>query len=140
MRTGNRQQMLLMLLAALAAVFAIGFFAGRRSIPYEVSAQTGRTVQNISDAAESAAQDASNGQGDETVVQEDTGYPIDLNRATLEELMTLPRIGQTLAQRVLDYRAQYGRFSAPEQLIDVEGIGEATFAGLKDLVCVEGSK
>ena len=43
--------------------------------------------------------------------------------------MTLPRIGEKLVQRILDYRAEYGRFSAPEQLMDVEGIGEATFEG-----------
>ena len=61
-------------------------------------------------------------------------------RATLEELMTLPRIGEKLAQRILDYRAQYGRFSAPEQLMDVEGIGEGTFEGLRELVTVEDSK
>ena len=76
----------------------------------------------------------------EEAAQPEITYPLDLNRATLEELMTLPRIGEKLAQRILDYRAQYGRFSAPEQLMDVEGIGERTFEGLRELVTVEDSK
>ena len=54
--------------------------------------------------------------------------------------MTLPRIGEKLAQRILDYRAAYGRFSAPEQLMDVDGIGEATFDGLRELITVEGTE
>ena len=54
--------------------------------------------------------------------------------------MTLPQIGEKLAQRILDYRAEYGSFSAPEQLMDVDGIGEATFEGLKELVRVEDTK
>lgn len=65
---------------------------------------------------------------------------MNLNTATLEELMTLPRIGEKLAQRILDYRAEYGRFSAPEQLMDVDGIGEATFDGLRELITVEGTE
>ena len=127
----ERKTMLLLALAALTAVFSLGFFAGRRTTPYAVTAQ----VQK-SDAPEESRTDEAQAPAEQEDAPEKTG-PIDLNTASLEELMTLPRIGEKIAQRILDYRAQYGRFSAPEQLMDVEGIGEATFDGLKDLVTVE---
>ena len=144
MRT-KKSQLLLALLALLTMVFSIGFFIGRQSIPYEVAAQTEHAVkqtdelpaQEESDKPDAAAENEAEA---EEAAQPEITYPLDLNRATLEELMTLPRIGEKLAQRILDYRAQYGRFSAPEQLMDVEGIGEGTFEGLRDLVTVEDSK
>ena len=41
-----------------------------------------------------------------------------------------------MAQRILDWREENGRFSAVEDLLDVPGIGDATFEGLRDLVTV----
>ena len=120
-------------------------------MPYEVAAQTERAVKQTDelpvqeetdqpDAAAENTAEAEEAEEAEEAGQPEVTYPLDLNRATLEELMTLPRIGQKLAQRILDYRAQYGRFSAPEQLMDVDGIGEGTFEGLRELVTVEDSK
>lgn len=62
--------------------------------------------------------------------------PLDLNAATLEQLDGLPGIGPVLAQRILDHRVEVGRFTSVEQLKDVSGIGEATFADVVDLVRV----
>ncbi|MFD3444295.1 ComEA family DNA-binding protein [Microbacteriaceae bacterium 4G12] len=61
---------------------------------------------------------------------------VDLNAATLADLDTLPRIGPGLAQRILDWRTANGRFSAPEDLLEVPGIGERTFEGLHERVRV----
>ena len=139
MRTKN-SQLLLALLALLTMVFSIGFFIGRQSIPYEVAAQTEHAVKQTDELPAQEETDKQDESEAEEAAQPEITYPLDLNRATLEELMTLPRIGEKLAQRILDYRAQYGRFSAPEQLMDVEGIGERTFEGLRELVTVEDSK
>jgi competence protein ComEA len=64
------------------------------------------------------------------------GGKIDLNRATLEQLDTLPGVGPVTAQRILDWRVQHGRFSAVEQLREVEGIGERRFSQLRLQVTV----
>jgi len=61
---------------------------------------------------------------------------VDLNTATLEQLDTLPGVGPVTAQRILDWRAANGRFTAVDQLREVDGIGEARYAKLKDLVRV----
>jgi len=61
---------------------------------------------------------------------------INLNTATASELDALPGIGPVIAQRILDYRAQHGPFARPEDLMEVSGIGEATFNRIKDDVVV----
>lgn len=61
---------------------------------------------------------------------------IDLNAATQDDLETLPRIGPALAQRILDWREENGRFRAVEDLMAVPGIGEKLLAGLQGKVRV----
>jgi competence protein ComEA len=62
--------------------------------------------------------------------------PVDLNTATLEQLETVPDIGPALAQRILDYRTEHGRFESVAQLRQVRGIGERKFADMRDSVTV----
>ncbi|MDN5344700.1 MAG: competence protein ComEA [Clostridia bacterium] len=64
------------------------------------------------------------------------GGKVNINTATLAELDTLPGIGPTLAQRILDYRQEKGVFRTIEDLKNVAGIGEKKFADLKDRVTV----
>lgn len=64
------------------------------------------------------------------------GGPIDLNRATVEQLQTLPGIGPAIAARIVQHRDQHGPFRAPGDLRDVSGIGEKRFQDLADLVTV----
>ena len=59
---------------------------------------------------------------------------IDINTATLEELDTLPGIGVTLAQAIIDYRDTYGPFYYIEDIMNVSGIGPSTFDNIKDLI------
>jgi len=62
---------------------------------------------------------------------------INLNTATLEELMTLDRIGPKYAQRIIDYRDTYGPFEKIEDIMKVKGIGPKTFEANKDKITVE---
>ena len=50
---------------------------------------------------------------------------VNVNTATAEELETLTGIGPSLAQAIIDYRAEHGDFTAAEDLLNVKGIGEA---------------
>jgi len=60
--------------------------------------------------------------------------PVSLNSATLEQLEALPGIGPVLAQEILDWRAANGGFTSIDQLTQVSGIGDVTFADLRPLV------
>jgi competence protein ComEA len=64
------------------------------------------------------------------------GERININTATLEELDSLPGIGPTLAQRIIDYRTENGPFTAIEDIMDVSGIGPVIFENIKDLITV----
>ena len=59
---------------------------------------------------------------------------VSINRAGKEELLTLPGIGETKADAILDYREKHGGFSAVEELMQVEGIKEGTYNKLKDKI------
>jgi len=60
--------------------------------------------------------------------------PVQLNSATLEQLEQLPGVGPALAQRVLDWRAQHGRFTSVDELQVVKGFGPHKFAAVRGLV------
>lgn len=49
--------------------------------------------------------------------------PLDLNTATLEELIDLPGIGPVLARRIVEYREAHGGFRSIEELLQIRGIG-----------------
>ncbi|MCH8205623.1 MAG: ComEA family DNA-binding protein [Chloroflexi bacterium] len=59
---------------------------------------------------------------------------IDINTADAKQLIDLPRIGEIIAQRIIDYRDANGPFSIVEDLLAVQGIGPSLLAGIRDLV------
>ncbi len=61
---------------------------------------------------------------------------ININTASLDELDSLPGIGATLAQRIIDYRNENGPFTSIEEIMDVSGVGPSTFENIKDLITV----
>ena len=62
--------------------------------------------------------------------------PVDVNTATAAQLDALPGVGPVLAQRILDARTAQGGFTAVSDLRKVDGIGDARYEQLKDLVVV----
>ena len=68
-----------------------------------------------------------------SVAGSDTG-PVSINLATASDLETLPGLGPVLAERIVAFREENGRFETVEDLLEVPGIGEAKLASLRDLV------
>ena len=64
------------------------------------------------------------------------GGRVNLNTATLAQLDALPGVGPVLAQRILTHRDQQGGFRSVGDLRQVDGIGDARYEQLKDLVTV----
>lgn len=65
-------------------------------------------------------------------------YPIDLNNATREELMSLDGIGEVLADRIIAFRLSGNVFRSVEDIVLIEGIGDATFRKNADRIFVSG--
>jgi len=62
---------------------------------------------------------------------------IDLNTAGIDELKTLPGIGEVLAQRIVNYRSEHGPFKSLDELTNVSGIGKSVIERISDLVTLE---
>jgi competence protein ComEA len=62
--------------------------------------------------------------------------PVNLNAATAAQLEELPGVGPVLAQRIIDWRTEHGRFASVDELGEVSGIGEKIFAALQPKVTV----
>lgn len=61
---------------------------------------------------------------------------ISINSSSLEELTTLPGIGKSIAQRIIDYRNNYGFFSSIEDIKLVKGIGESKYESIRERICL----
>lgn len=56
---------------------------------------------------------------------------VSINSAGIEELTTLPGIGKTTAQKIIDYRQEKGSFLSLEELMNVKGIGKSKYEKVK---------
>lgn len=63
---------------------------------------------------------------------------ININTASRSQLMLLPGIGETIAQRIIDYRSSNGPFVSIEELLNVSGIGDKKLDEIRDYVTAAG--
>ena len=99
-------------------------------IPYK-----GEKVQPAATAG-SAANNQSSGPANNSTDQGSGGDKVNLNTANVTELQKLTGIGQKKAEQIIAYREQNGSFKKIEDLMQVSGIGEKTFASLKDQLAI----
>jgi competence protein ComEA len=62
--------------------------------------------------------------------------PVDINAADAEKLATLPGVGPSIAQRIVEYRKEHGPFKSVDELVNVRGVGEKLLGRLREHVTV----
>jgi competence protein ComEA len=79
---------------------------------------------------------AFSGDFQQLAMQETATAPVDINKASAEELATLPGIGAKKAIAIVEYRELNGKFVSVEELVNVKGIGPKMLAKLNGFVSV----
>ncbi len=72
--------------------------------------------------------------GDSNLKQQ--AQKIDINRAEKWLLEALPGIGEIIAQRIIDYRTEKGKFTTSQELLEVDGIGTSIYERIKEYITV----
>jgi len=67
-----------------------------------------------------------------------SGEKININTATIEQLSEIRGIGPAIAQRIVEYRQENGRFSSVDEIVNVRGIGPKTLESIRDAITTGG--
>ena len=100
----------------------------------------GTLIIGPSASSTQAAQAAQAKAGSGSKARATAANPVNLNSASAAQLQTLPGVGASAAQRIVDYRQKNGSFKKVEELMNVKGIGEKSFLKLKPLITVGADK
>lgn len=113
---------LLICITISLVIFTLGFYFGRNFCPSPI------TVSTVSIAAPMPV----------PTTPDSTAVLVNINTSDVTQLTSLPGIGDTLAQRIIDYREANGPFPDLDTLLNVEGIGEKTLSHILDLITTGG--
>ncbi len=95
----------------------------------------GSTQASASGSASGESASGSSGSAADTGGTASTGK-VNINTATVEQLTTLKGVGESTAQKIIDYRQQNGSFKTIEDIKNVSGIGDKKYAAIKDSITV----
>ena len=117
----------LICLCLVLSAFLGGMYLGRnmRGDAIEISALTTQPSRSSTPAASTAGQ---------------VDQKVNINTADLYTLMSLDGIGETYAQRIIDYREEKGAFASIEEIMEVSGISESRFEKIRDYITVEDTE
>lgn len=105
--------------------------------PTVLDAPQNPTDHETADAEEGETPFVEGESGTEPPAQPQVNKKININTASATLLDALPGIDPSKAQAIIDYRNANGSFTDISHIKRVKGIGDATYADLKDLICVE---
>ena len=74
--------------------------------------------------------------GDNNGILQTENNKVNLNTATLNELDTLPGVGEATATKIINYREEKGKFNTIEEIKNVNGIGDKKYENIKDMISV----
>ena len=115
----------------ILAAFLGGMYLGRNLSGGEIQISTLSTQPQTKSTTQTTASSSS-------VTATTADGKININLADLQTLMTLDGIGETYAQRIIDYRNANGPFKSINDIMQVEGIGSKRFEAIKDKITVGG--
>lgn len=134
----SKAEILILTVTAVLLALMGGYYLGTgRTRPMEYAAVSAASDSPTAPEKTAASPEPADSLEPEPASPEPAG-PVDINTAGLEELMTLPNIGEKRAQAILDYREEHGPFEHVEDLIRVSGIGEGILEGLMDFATAGG--
>ena len=129
----NPPRSLLPIITVFVAAFTIGVFIGRNYGGQPMAISIPKEIQLPPPSVSSVP-------GEQSSDANSVFFPIDINGAYADELISLPGIGQALAGEIISYREAHGRFSHVEELINVPGIGENRLEAILSLITVGGTQ
>jgi len=94
-------------------------------------------VMSTGSGAQETITDGNGGVGSSASSGQNASGLININTATKEELMTLPGIGESKAEKIIAYREANGKFKKPEDIMQISGIKEGLYNKIKDKICAQ---
>lgn len=141
----NHEKILIIVALTLCAgiLFYNAFFIPQISIPSVIYVDANESDENnerSNSSIESENNSNSSNDSDGTENRQnksvESSSKVNINTATAEKLEKLDGIGPAIAQRIVEYRKTNGKFLSVDEIKNVSGIGEKTFAKFKDDICV----
>lgn len=100
--------------------------------PETTAIQNSSSTKTAVNSAKSASSASKSSDNSATAVS----YPINLNTATVEELTSIDGLGESRASAIIEYRDYLGGYTSVEQIKEISGIGDATYAKLAPYLTV----